>query len=50
VFLSSHSKHLEKVQKLGLANAYHQFVEIKTCVGMMDGLAFLPLEHVNDDI
>ncbi|KAG1657419.1 hypothetical protein GQR58_023391 [Nymphon striatum] len=39
----------KKIQDLGLANHYKDDNEFRIFVGMMDGLAFLPLAEVPDD-
>ena len=35
------------INELGLTNLYENSDDVKKTVGMMDGLAFLPLQHVN---
>ena len=35
------------INELGLTNLYENSDDVKKAVGMMDGLAFLPLQHVN---
>lgn len=37
-----------KVQELGLTNLYRKSGDVRSFVGMMDGLAFLPMDRVSD--
>ena len=37
-----------KVQELGLTNLYRESGDVRSFVGMMDGLAFLPMDRVSD--
>ncbi|KAK2143243.1 hypothetical protein LSH36_860g00018 [Paralvinella palmiformis] len=37
-----------KVQELGVSNAYHEHGEVRTFVGVIDSLAFLPVDRVSD--
>ena len=43
-------KHMEEVQNLGLASVYRSDSSIKLFCSMIDALAFLPCEHITDEM
>ena len=43
-------EHMAKIQDLGLAATYQKWENIPNFVGMLDGLAFLPVNEVSDGL